>query len=119
MLLDPLSGLYETCRCREVSGIKRRATLSSTAAIEPAPFSAQDVNHRVPDGAVAARQELAELLRRQLQHHVKELSVGPEAIVEQSFQILDRHLTLAFSRCSAPDHRLSAQRFSSPSRRSQ
>src|SRR6266540_1410723 len=76
----------------EIDGLKTRPPRRAAATIKPAGFSAQDVNHCIPDGFITPSHRPCEFLRRKLRNHIKEFSVSPMAVVIQIFQILDSHL---------------------------
>src|SRR5688500_11504645 len=62
--LDAVPRLDEGLCRWVVVRIEALAALSAAAAIQPAPFGAQRMHHRVPDGSIAPSHRLRELFRR-------------------------------------------------------
>ena len=64
--LDFAPGFYKRFHRWVIVRIEARATLWPAATIEPTPFGAQNMNHRVPDGSIASTHRLRELFRGKL-----------------------------------------------------
>src|SRR5262245_61367787 len=94
MLLDPPPRFEERFHRGIVVGLEGRATFQAAAPTEPAPFSAQHMNQRVPDGSVASSHSLGELFRCELRDHFEESLVGPVAVIVETFQVPNGHLVL-------------------------
>jgi hypothetical protein len=92
VLFDPRPHSYQRFDLREILGIQALASLRTATAIQPSPLGAQDVDQGVPDGTVAPRDGLRELLGRQLRNDAKQLPGSPVVIVVEAFEIVDAHL---------------------------
>src|SRR5947209_9965763 len=94
MSLDCAPGVDDGFERRVIVWLEGRASFGTAAPVKPAPFSAQDVNERVPDRPIAASHRLRELFRRQLRNDLKEFPVGPVAIVIKTLELSDCHMLL-------------------------
>jgi hypothetical protein len=61
---------------RVIGGLQGRAAGVAAAAIEPAPFGAEDVDEGVADGAVAAGDRLGEFFGGEFRDYGQEFSLA-------------------------------------------
>jgi len=92
--LDFCPRFDERCRSWIVVGLERRPPRVPAAPVEPTPFGAESMDHRVPDRTVTASHVLRELLRRQLRNDREKFLVGPVTVVVQPFKIFNGHVLL-------------------------
>src|SRR6185295_19577499 len=102
MRLDFAPGPFECLQGWVVNRIETSAAFVTAATIEPAPFSAQNMNQRVPDGFMASPNGLGELFRCKLRNRFKEFFVRPVAIVVKSVEISDCHRLSSFESLDSP-----------------
>jgi hypothetical protein len=88
---------------RVVGRVETLTARGPAAAIGPAPFRTEDVNHGVSDRTVGPRHGLRELLRTQLGDHAHDLAVGPSVVFVERVEVLDGHRSFSPSLlCVAP-----------------
>src|SRR6185295_2484574 len=91
MRLDFAPGPFECLQGWVVNRIETSAAFVTSATTEPAPFSAQNMNQRVPDGFMASRDGLGELFLCELRDRIKEFFVRPVTVVVKIVEISDCH----------------------------